>query len=185
MDKYHELFFGGRCQGWELEELIVKAIKSDTRSQHQVFWKEGGHDDKEDIRVKTNGSEHKLQIKSGKIGINKEKEKTLVLSGYRLGRFGGNLNEITFYLNNHTANLISIECEIKENEKGRQFIYQIYYVDIKHLKLKNDDWQTKGKQYIQINEHGVCFSLRPSLSWQIWWAIPVKLLEAGKKHEIG
>ncbi len=27
--KFHELFQGGRCQAWQLEELIAKAIRSD------------------------------------------------------------------------------------------------------------------------------------------------------------
>lgn len=48
--KYHGLFNGGRCSGWELEELIVAAITSDTRAQHHVRWQEAGHDDKADYR---------------------------------------------------------------------------------------------------------------------------------------
>lgn len=49
LKKYHDLFTGGRCSGWELEELIVNAIKADTQAQHHVRWREAGHDDKADI----------------------------------------------------------------------------------------------------------------------------------------
>ena len=34
LHRYHDLFSGGRCQGWELEELIVRAIKSDAQANH-------------------------------------------------------------------------------------------------------------------------------------------------------
>ena len=182
LDKYHELFSGGRCQSWEQEELIVKAIQSDTSSQHQVRWREGGHDDKADIKVQTNGSEFNLQIKSGKV---QKKNKTLSLSGYRLGRFNRDMEKITDYLNSHMANLISVSCEKINNEKGRQFIYQIYYVDIKYLKLKHDEWEEKGAGYTQTNEHNVDFSLHPSMSWQVWWKIPLDLLEEGGRRVIG
>ena len=58
--KYHALFSGGRCSGWELEELIVKAIKFDTQKNHHVKWREGGHDFEEDILVKTNGKSYSI-----------------------------------------------------------------------------------------------------------------------------
>ena len=82
--KYHDLFSGRRCAGWELEELIVAALKSDTAANHHVVWKEAGHDDKADITIRTNGNSHSLQVKSGQI-----KKDCLELSGYRLGRFKG------------------------------------------------------------------------------------------------
>lgn len=94
LTRFHELFDGGRCDGWGLEELIVKAIKSDTSAHHHVFWKEAGHDDKTDIIVRINGGEFPIQIKSGKIYSNGR----LVLSGYRLGRFKGDFEKITDYL---------------------------------------------------------------------------------------
>jgi hypothetical protein len=38
--KFHELFQGGRCQAWQLEELIAKAIRSDLKNQNKLFGKE-------------------------------------------------------------------------------------------------------------------------------------------------
>ena len=98
LEKFHDLFFGGRCDSWQLEELIVSAIKADTQAQHQVFWKEKGHDDMADLQVRTNGDMHPLQIKSGKI-----QSGGLVLSGHRLGRFQGDLARISEYLNERSA----------------------------------------------------------------------------------
>ena len=55
LEKYHYLFDGGRCSGWELEELVFKAIQSDNTAGHHAAWQEGGHDDQADIRVRVNG----------------------------------------------------------------------------------------------------------------------------------
>ncbi|MFK7866047.1 MAG: hypothetical protein AB8B77_01245 [Alphaproteobacteria bacterium] len=173
LGKYHGLFDGGRCSGWELEELIVNSIKSDTTSQHHVKWREGGHDDKADITVKPNGKAYDIQIKSGKVS----KSGDLTLSGHRLGRFEGDLSRVTEYLNNNSANIIAVPYEQKDTDEGRQHIYQICYIDVAILtKINADHWVKKGKQYTQTNASGVVFSLRPSMSWQIWWKIPAKLI---------
>jgi len=64
LHKYHELFDGGRCSGCELEQLLFKAIQSDSTAQHYATWKEAGHDDQADIQVRVNDNVHPLQIKS-------------------------------------------------------------------------------------------------------------------------
>jgi len=179
--KFHELFMGGRCAGWQQEELLVAAIKSDTRAQHQVFWVEAGHDDKADIRVRTNGEIHAIEIKSGSL-----KKDNLVLSGHRLGRFHGDLQKITQYLNQKTADIISIPHEQIDDEQGRRHIYRLRYVDVRTLtSLKPDAWEKKGTSWIQENDHGVISSLRTSMSWQIWWTIPLEIVEEGREIVIG
>lgn len=171
--KYHDLFSGGRCTGWELEELVVKAIKADTQANHHVKWKEGGHDFKEDIHVAINGESHSLQIKSGTI-----KNNYLTLSGNRLGRYSGDLHKITSFLRNKKDHIISIPCEKIDNEKGRIYNYQLTYIDVDFIKgIDPKKWEQKGTQWIQKNAKEVEFSLRPNMSWQIWWKIPVSLLE--------
>ena len=174
--KYHELFSGGRCTGWELEELVVQAIKADTKANHHVKWKEGGHDFKEDINVKTNGKVHSLQIKSGQI-----QGDYLILSGNRLGRFNGDFNKITGFLNNKKDNIISIPYTVVDDEKGRTHKYQLIYIDISVIAgIKKNKWKQKGTQYIQKNSKDVEFSLRPKMSWQIWWKIPLSGLQVKK-----
>ena len=173
LERYHALFSAGRCSGWELEELIFRAIQSDNRAQHHAFWQEAGHDDEADIRVRTNGETHLLQIKSGAIRANH-----LTLSGYRLGRFNGDFQQITDYLNGNDAQIISIPYRKVDDHTGRHHIYQIVYADARHLTgLQAGDWREHGRTWVQTNVYGVEFSLRPSMSWQIWWRIPERLLE--------
>ena len=187
--KYHDLFSADRCSSWEMEELIVRAIKSDTQKQHHVQWKEAGHDDQADITVHTNGEKHSIQIKSGKWKAKRSTlsshrrstlsgHRQLTLSGHRLGRFNKNLEAISNYLNDPKANILSVTCIKRDNEQGRTFTYEICYIDIQYLVgLDPNQWQEKGKQYKQTNSYDVEFSLRPSMSWQIWWTIPEELIQ--------
>ena len=169
LKKYHELFSGGRCSSRELEELVVKAIKSDTKANHYVQWREGGHDFKEDIRVKTNGKTHSLQIKSGSI-----KKDHLIISGNRLGRFQGDFNKITNFLNDKKDNIVSFPYKMTDDHRGRLHHYKIAYVDVDLMKgLEENKWTKKGKQYLQTNKKNIEFSLMPSMSWQIWWKVPL------------
>ena len=173
LKKYHDLFSGGRCSGWELEELVVKAVQSDTQKNHHIQWKEGGHDFNEDIQVKTNGETHSIQIKSGQI-----RNSHLIISGNRLGRFEKDFKQITNFLNTKKDNIISIPYQVTDDEKGRTHHYKIAYIDVDLIRgIKQTKWEKKGKQYIQINTKGVEFSLRPSMSWQIWWKIPLSSIE--------
>lgn len=175
LEKYHQLFTGGRCSGWELEELLVRAIKSDTQAAHHVRWKEAGHDDEADIVVRTNGDEHPIQVKSGKIQVKKNR---LVLSGHRLGRFQEDLNQITEYLNSKSANFISVPHRLIEDGRGRRHAYKLTYMDAEKLRgLAPGGWSKSGSAFKQENDFGVDFSLNPSMSWQVWWSIPMDLVE--------
>ena len=171
--EYHKLFSGGRCSGWELEELIVKAIKTDTQANHHVKWREGGHDFKEDIWIRTNGEFHSIQIKAG--SANKEH---LIISGHRLGRFEGDFNKITDFLNSKKDNIISVPYNMTDDERGRLHHYKIAYIDVDIIQgIQKDKWLEQGRQYLQKNKRGVEFSLRPSMSWQIWWKIPLSSID--------
>ena len=173
--RFHDLFSGGRCDGWQLEELLVKAIQSDMQSQHNVFWQGGSHDDKADMRVRTNGEIHPLQIKSGR--VQGKRDPKLVLSGHRLGRFSGDFSAIADYLNRRTANIISVPYGQIDDERGRRHIYTVSYVDIEHLQgVSADAWTKSGASWTQTNPSGVVLSLNPSMSWQVWWRIPVGLI---------
>ena len=184
LSQYHQLFNGGRCLGWELEELIVRAINDDTASQHHATWKEGGHDDKADIRVQTKKAVYLIQVKSGRI-----KNQHLIISGYRLGRFKGDLKLITDYLNNLPAEILAVPYSKKDGESGRQHVYQICYLNKAILQSLNpNQWSQKigsrgGIQYTQNNSYGVQFSLHPTLSWQIWWSIPLNLKQVSISKE--
>ena len=175
LQRFHDLFSGGRCDGWQLEELLVKAIQSDMQSQNSVFWQGGSHDDKADMRVRTNGEIHPLQIKSGR--VQGKRDPKLVLSGHRLGRFDGDLSAITDYLNRGTANIVSVPYSQVDDERGREHRYTVSYVDAERLQGVNADaWIKSGASFTQTNPSGVVLSLNPSMSWQVWWRIPVHLI---------
>ncbi len=165
LSEYHKIFDGGRCDSWQQEELIVKAIKSDTQTQHQVFWKEKGHDDKEDMRVRTNGTVHQLQIKSGQIKKDRAGRELLTLSGHRLGRFGGVMDDISTYINSRTAQILAVPYRCVDGEEGRQHKYTVSYIDASLLAETNADrWEVKGKNtHYQVSERGVQYRISPTI----------------------
>jgi hypothetical protein len=190
LEKYHDLFDGGRCSGWELEELVFKSIQSDSTAAHHATWQEGGHDDEADIRVRVNSEVHPLQIKSGEIKqvtSGDERKPHLVLSGHRLGRFNGNFESITEYLNKDRADFLSIPYRKVDDETGRHHIYQIVYVEQSYLRQLNPtQWEQASISSLkQINPHGVIFTLHPSMSWQVWWRIPLSLVDHSPEFIIG
>ena len=182
LKKYHDLFDGGRCSGWELEELVFKSIQSDSTAGHHATWEEGGHDDEADIRVRVNGIVYPLQIKSGEIKQIKsgdQKSSHLVLSGHRLGRFNGNFEDMTEYLNTDRADFLAIPYRKIDDDTGRHHIYQIVYIQQSYLRqLAPTKWENVSKSsWKQINSHDVIFTLHPTMSWQVWWRIPLSLVK--------
>lgn len=177
LKKFHELFQGGRCQAWQLEEIIAKAIRSDFSKSESVIWKGNGHDIGCDIIV--NGK-HEIQIKSGSI-----KKEHLVLSGHRLGRFEGDFEKITNFLNQNTYLLVAVPYYTKECQLGKSHIYQIFYIDSEILKIDNyKKWKKHNKSYKCVNKYGVELSIMPSMSWQIWWKIPITSLSDNDKTRL-
>ena len=167
--KFHELFQGGRCQAWQLEELLAKAIRSDFGKVDRVLWKGNGHDIGCDIEVNDNV---KIQVKSGVI-----KKDRLVLSGHRLGRFGQSFEEITKFLNSNDYLLVAVPYLREENDNGNVHVYQIFYLDTKILGLGDyRKWQKVGSKYVALNEYGVELSISPSMSWQVWWSLPLDII---------
>lgn len=186
LQAYHGMFQGDRCSGWEMEELLVRAIKSDTTAQHHVQWREGGHDPDADIMVRTNGTTYPIQVKSGKVKrIRSMNCDVLELSGYRLTRFDGNFESITDFLNNLPAPIIAIPCKKIDNNYGRVFVYRVGYIAESVLTgIKKDKWVEYGSQWRQETDKGILFSLVPRMSWQIWWKIPLQYVEFADEIEI-
>jgi len=182
--RFHELFQGGRCQAWQLEELIAKAIRSDFNKNEKVLWKGNGHDIGADILINDNVE---IQIKSGKI-----EKGCLVLSGHRLGRFKENLERITEFLDKSSYMIIAVPYYTEDDQRGQSYNYQLCYFDTQFLRLgdfrkwkKEPDKKGREKEgYFAENEHGVRLSLHPSMSWQIWWRIPMDIIPENNKTRI-
>ena len=194
LEKFHMLFQRDRVAGWQLEELIFRAIKSDTQANHYVQWIRGGRGDKSDIVVTESGRTHLIQIKSGQIqntrpALSKSGTKRtphLVLSSHRMGRFDGDLAAITQYLNDKRDDMLSVSGRTEDDEQGRRFHYKIYYVAAARTQgLDPDGWQRNGSQFVQVNRFGVEVSLRPSMSWQVWFKVPLVGLASEADMVIG
>lgn len=177
---FHKLFHENRCRGLELEELVANALKMDKSAE--VRWDTKGHDKKADIVVLRKGEKHFIQVKSGQFNAQGD----LVLSGPRLGRFGGDLVELTKFLNDAAANVLAIPYVKREREGVLiSHDYRICYVAVEHLdSLRAKDWKPSGGSYLQINKHKVELRLQKSMSWQVWWKIPAALLSRGRTMSI-
>ena len=173
--KYHTLFNYSRCQAWQLEELIVKAINSDIYANHSVIWSPSGHNVDWDISVMANDIKYPIQIKSGQTTA-----KHLILSGHRLGRFKGDFTAISDYLNSKTDNIISVSYNCRNDDNGMYHDYCVRHINHYVLAdVESDKWVKKGKSYYQENKHGTKLSISPSMSWQVWWRIPLeKIVES-------
>ena len=152
LKQYHTLFPNLKCKGECLEHIVAQAING------KVL---GGHNKEADIQV----NNIFMQIKSGDIN----NKRILTISGYRLTRFNQNFKEINRFLHSINTQIITVPTE------GGSFCYQVYEIDYRLLK-PIEKWTTKGKSFYQTNLHGVTLSISPSMSWQIWWKIPVALL---------
>ena len=187
--KYHDLFDSGRCSGWKLEELIYKSIQSDNTAGHHATSEKGRNYDQADIRVSVNGEIYPLQVKSGEIKQVKsgnERKSHLVLSGHRMTRFKSDFRAITEYLNEERADFLSIPYRKVDDDAGRHHIYQIVYVEGIYLRqLTPDQWERVGASWKQINPYGVIFTVSPSMSWQVWWRIPLSLVDRSAEFIIG
>ncbi|MDE2759317.1 MAG: hypothetical protein OXH90_03325 [Paracoccaceae bacterium] len=181
LTSFHHLFTGSRCSGWQLEELIWRAINSDPATGHHALWREAGHDDQADIVVRINGRYIPLQIKSGKVTSPRRLNyQILKISGHRLTRFEGDFERITEYLNHRPAEILSVSYRRLEDDQGLSHEYTIRHIDSEILTgLIPENWIQQGTSHYQTNAQGVDFKLSPNMSWQIWWTIPEYLFEEG------
>ena len=152
LKEYHKLFPNLKCKGECLEHIVAKAIGGEVL---------GGHDKHSDIKV--NGFD--VQIKSGEI-----RKDILTISGHRLTRFKEDFNGINTFLSSIETIIISVPT------KKKTFDYLIFEIDPELLK-PSKEWTQKGKSFYQVNSNNVKLSISPSMSWQIWWKIPLEILD--------
>ena len=177
LKEYHNLFNSAGCSGRCLEELVFLSIKLDPVG-HYATWKRVSPDNQADICVTANGETYPLDIKSGIM-----KRNYLTLSGPRLQRFGQDIEQITAYLNNREAQILS--ASYRSAEDRGMHLYQIIYVDATYLyDLNPSNWEKTGERWEQTNQYGVIFLLNPVMGWKIRWKIPEELLDVSEEFYI-
>lgn len=168
---HHELYKKIRCKAEYLEEIIVQSLRS---TKEKVKWNPAGHEQEKDILV---NDTYKIQIKSGTLTQSK-----LKVSGHRLGRFENNFNKITDFLNKLDSDIYAT-TNPSPRMSTNEHKYHLYYVNKKAITgIKKEDWEKSGAGYKNKNTIGTIFLLKPTMSWQIWWEIPLSYAE--KVYEI-
>ena len=182
LKEYHYLFNSGGCSGRSLEELIFQSIRLDNDARHYATWKRVGHDNEADICVTANGVTYPLDIKSGLLT-----GKYLISSGPRLGRFEGDFEQITEYLNSRKSEILSVSYRgvVENREIAADYgkcRYQIIYVAAACFRnLNPSSWEQVGKRWRQTNRYGVVFWLNPAMGWKLRWKVPEELLDMSEE----
>ena len=103
-----------------------------------------------------------------------------------MSRFKGDFKAITEYLNEERADFLSVPYRKVDDDSGRHHIYQIIYVEGIYLRQLNPDhWEKVKSSWKQVNPYGVIFTVSPSMSWQVWWRIPLSLVQHSPEFVIG
>lgn len=176
LEDYHKIFREVKCDGFHLEEIMVKAIQAERKNPYKVEWSGVNHKSTEDILL-TNKTEHRLQIKSGQL---EKKGTVLKLSGYRMQKCK-TLADKTEFINKSDAILLASPCTVTHDERGVTFEYKIYLVPKEAVTgYHPGKWSKIGKRggpvndYFQTNEFGTRAKISPKMSQQVWWEIPIK-----------
>jgi hypothetical protein len=152
-----------------------------------IDWLGGSHKQAIDISF-TEKVNCDLSIKSG---VLKNKDKTTVISGGRLQKILGVEQDADFktlwdkggqnivdYLNSNSEHtILCAPCKIKkEKNKIKSILYKLQYITGDCFTYPSfDKWNINKKVIEIILDNGIKVSIRPSLSWQIWWQIPTSL----------
>ena len=172
--QHHDLYpQGPRIQAGFLECLLADAMASDRNAGYGLTWRPETHDTEYDIVASGEAGSVPIQVKSGKVTGGGR----LRLSGHRLGRFAGDLRAMTDEINANSTDIVSVSYDRRDEADGTHHDYGIRIVASEMLNgLDADRWERNGSRYRQLNALGVIFALCPTMSWQIWWEIPLDSL---------
>jgi hypothetical protein len=178
---YHGIWRKTKLTAHHLEEALVNALSYYEPYEHHLVWKSNSHSAKADIQI-TAPTRVGLSIKSGTSGKGKYRD-MLSVSGHRLTRAQGDLNTISTYLRElipdvmlcfvHNATLRHYECLYID---AAVFLYP---TDARQWVPQMGEKRGKVSQYLFTSPGGLIVSVKPPLSWQVWWTIPRKLCRQG------
>jgi hypothetical protein len=180
LNLFHQIFKKCICKGEYIEELFQQCLEQDPVLTGKVEWKYGSHKSKYDIKIPTD----QISIKSGTIT-----EGNLVsISGHRLTKLNGDLNEINKTLKSNVSNLV-ICCNFIPVNGKKQYIIRYLDKEVFSYPKFGSEWipksgkKNKSKSKITLYEwtspNGIYMTITPSMSWQIWRNVPLLLFRTG------
>lgn len=193
LEQYHDVVPDIACKGTVLENLLARSLQESCRNAYPntfVEWDPESHNKGPDITIheylENPSKKCSLSVKSGQVSSVKD-EYYLNISGSRLQSAIEDAEE-----KNHTDNWLVHGDSIIEHIENIQkkspvlsvasekdaygFTYRMSIIKPKLLTtLPNaNEWEKRGNAFFTQNKDGVIATIKPSLSWQIWWTIPVK-----------
>lgn len=178
---FHGLFKSNKITGGYLEELMYRSIDIDPDYNGKVIWNSGSHAPGSDIVIynDTNKKDKliSISVKSGTVTNN-----FIEISGNRLSQCNSDMNCINGLLKKYISDVL-IACSYN-SESG---LYNIIYIDrsIFNYPENGSGWIPKiglktGKiSKYEYEQNGIISSITPSMSWQVWWKIPLCLCRIG------
>ena len=162
--------------------MLVTSIRSDNESQHHVRWRPRGHELGRDFNVQINDDIYDIQVKAGKFN---KKQSILSLSGPRTGRISKTSEELfnNFLNEGWSVQILTIPYQLIKDNEGEHHEYRIGYIEKEHLTTGPEPrWEIKKNKndksiWTLINHYDITIRRVESMSWQVWWHIPVDIIE--------
>jgi hypothetical protein len=178
---YHGIWRQTKLTADLLEEAIARALEYHEPYRGHVTWQARSHNTKADILLLA-PVPLELSVKSGTPLKGKNRE-MLEISGHRLTRAGGNMHIINQLLRALISDVVL--CFVHHASRRQ---YECLYIDaaVFVYPLDAGGWEPKmgekrGRisQYVFRSPGGLVSTIKPPMSWQIWWNIPRSLCRQG------
>lgn len=155
-----------RAESWE--EVIYAVL---LYMEYEVTWEPTSHAKGVDLEIKINGEILRISTKGGKITDNQE----LILSSYRLTRFG-TLPKMLEFLNKNATELdVYLVCaREEERESVKYHIFRILpNVLVPEKALNPNNWEESEQGWKLKADVGFEASIVKKMSNQLWYSIPL------------
>lgn len=155
-----------RAESWE--EVIYAVL---LYMEYEVTWEPTSHAKGVDLEIKINGEILRISAKGGKITDNQE----LILSSYRLTRFG-TLPKMLEFLNKNATELdVYLVCaREEERESVKYHIFRILpNVLVPEKALNPNNWEESEQGWKLKADVGFEASIVKKMSNQLWYSIPL------------
>lgn len=173
----HHKIYDLPVQGSLAENIFAKALQK-SYPEIPVVWCAGSHAPGSDVFVKVDNKSLGYSIKTAK---QPQDGKWLKISSYRTTKakeLESKKNNIRLIENSIHGYVVFARTETKvKNQPLKTLNYNVYNIHPSVLNI--DTFDIKAKQdgnYVGENEHGVKLAITNNMSSQLWFDVPMKLL---------